>query len=197
MVKPVVHLTNVAVQKTAPDYDPEKGCKWSIIRLREYMTAKYGAEKASSVLSFNSEQFASKDIFCEKRLLKRKFELTAWRRRAGQRTAQEKVRIDNLKMKKYSTYMSFKYSEIKFMTKIELRQLTPCHFKEVFFTFFFNFLSGRRAVSTNWQHLQQKFACCAKNYDKWQALLRAIWLWHSVGRKLEGKESGHYCFCNS
>ncbi|NXK51023.1 TTLL9 polyglutamylase, partial [Chauna torquata] len=38
-----VHLTNVAVQKTAPDYDPEKGCKWMIQQLRQYLTAKHGA----------------------------------------------------------------------------------------------------------------------------------------------------------
>ncbi|XP_064610571.1 probable tubulin polyglutamylase TTLL9 [Liolophura sinensis] len=37
-----VHLTNVAIQKTAPDYDPEKGCKWSTQQLRQYLTAKHG-----------------------------------------------------------------------------------------------------------------------------------------------------------
>lgn len=37
-----IHLTNVAVQKTAPDYDPEKGCKWSLHQLRQYLTAKHG-----------------------------------------------------------------------------------------------------------------------------------------------------------
>ncbi|XP_032304447.1 probable tubulin polyglutamylase TTLL9 isoform X2 [Coturnix japonica] len=37
-----VHLTNVAVQRTAPDYDPEKGCKWMIQQLRQYLTAKHG-----------------------------------------------------------------------------------------------------------------------------------------------------------
>uniref|UniRef100_A0A8B9S3B3 Tubulin--tyrosine ligase-like protein 9 n=1 Tax=Apteryx owenii TaxID=8824 RepID=A0A8B9S3B3_APTOW len=36
-----VHLTNVAVQKTAPDYDLEK---WMIQQLRQYLTAKHGAE---------------------------------------------------------------------------------------------------------------------------------------------------------
>ncbi|XP_069740798.1 probable tubulin polyglutamylase TTLL9 isoform X3 [Narcine bancroftii] len=39
-----VHLTNVAVQKTAPDYDPEKGCKWLMQQLRQYLTAKHGTE---------------------------------------------------------------------------------------------------------------------------------------------------------
>ncbi|XP_069382159.1 probable tubulin polyglutamylase TTLL9 isoform X2 [Paralichthys olivaceus] len=39
-----MHLTNVAVQKTAPDYDPEKGCKWQLQQLRRYLTAKHGRE---------------------------------------------------------------------------------------------------------------------------------------------------------
>ena len=39
-----VHLTNVAIQKTAPDYDPEKGCKWSLQEFRMYLTAKHGHE---------------------------------------------------------------------------------------------------------------------------------------------------------
>lgn len=39
-----VHLTNVAIQKTAPDYDPEKGCKWSLQELRLFLMAKHGPE---------------------------------------------------------------------------------------------------------------------------------------------------------
>ena len=39
-----VHLTNVAIQKTAPDYDPEKGCKWSLQEMRMYLKAKHGHE---------------------------------------------------------------------------------------------------------------------------------------------------------
>ncbi|XP_035501775.1 probable tubulin polyglutamylase TTLL9 isoform X4 [Scophthalmus maximus] len=39
-----MHLTNVAVQRTAPDYDPEKGCKWQMQQLRRYLTAKHGRE---------------------------------------------------------------------------------------------------------------------------------------------------------
>ncbi|XP_069113367.1 probable tubulin polyglutamylase TTLL9 isoform X8 [Argopecten irradians] len=44
-----VHLTNVSVQKNAPDYDPEKGCKWSTMRLRQYLTAKHGSEAVKKV----------------------------------------------------------------------------------------------------------------------------------------------------
>uniref|UniRef100_A0A3B1IJA9 Tubulin--tyrosine ligase-like protein 9 n=1 Tax=Astyanax mexicanus TaxID=7994 RepID=A0A3B1IJA9_ASTMX len=44
-----VHLTNVAVQKTAPDYDPEKGCKWQMQQLRRYLTAKHGSEAVETL----------------------------------------------------------------------------------------------------------------------------------------------------
>ncbi|XP_056097443.1 probable tubulin polyglutamylase TTLL9 [Rhinichthys klamathensis goyatoka] len=44
-----VHLTNVAVQKTAPDYDPEKGCKWLMQQLRCYLTAKHGFETVQTL----------------------------------------------------------------------------------------------------------------------------------------------------
>ncbi|TNN10226.1 putative tubulin polyglutamylase TTLL9 isoform 3 [Schistosoma japonicum] len=44
-----IHLTNVAVQKTAPDYDSEKGSKWSIGRLRRHLLAKYGYEKVAEL----------------------------------------------------------------------------------------------------------------------------------------------------
>jgi Tubulin-tyrosine ligase family len=49
-----VHLTNVAVQKTAPDYDPEKGSKWSCRQLRLYLMARYG-KKAVSTHSVSGE----------------------------------------------------------------------------------------------------------------------------------------------
>ncbi|KAH0619313.1 hypothetical protein JD844_019300 [Phrynosoma platyrhinos] len=48
---PDVHLTNVAVQKTAPDYDPEKGCKWMIQKFRLFLTAKHGAEAVEILFS--------------------------------------------------------------------------------------------------------------------------------------------------
>ncbi|XP_026188401.1 putative tubulin polyglutamylase TTLL9 [Mastacembelus armatus] len=44
-----MHLTNVAVQKTAPDYDPEKGCKWQMQQLRRYLTAKHGREMVETL----------------------------------------------------------------------------------------------------------------------------------------------------
>ncbi|KAK2851251.1 hypothetical protein Q5P01_007527 [Channa striata] len=44
-----MHLTNVAVQKTAPDYDPEKGCKWQMQQLRRYLTAKHSRETVETL----------------------------------------------------------------------------------------------------------------------------------------------------
>ena len=42
-----VHITNNAVQKTAPNYDPDKGYKWSMGRVRQYLTAKHGQDAVS------------------------------------------------------------------------------------------------------------------------------------------------------
>ncbi|KAL0595240.1 putative tubulin polyglutamylase TTLL9 [Plecturocebus cupreus] len=36
-----VHLTNVAVQKTSPDYHPKKGSKWMLQRFRQYLASKH------------------------------------------------------------------------------------------------------------------------------------------------------------
>ncbi|XP_041112744.1 probable tubulin polyglutamylase TTLL9 [Polyodon spathula] len=44
-----IHLTNVAIQKTAPDYDPEKGCKWQMQQLRRYLSARHGAESVEAL----------------------------------------------------------------------------------------------------------------------------------------------------
>ncbi|XP_061638766.1 probable tubulin polyglutamylase TTLL9 isoform X6 [Phyllopteryx taeniolatus] len=54
-----VHLTNVAVQKTAPDYDPEKGCKWKIQKLRRYLTAKHGRQVVESLFKEMDNIFIS------------------------------------------------------------------------------------------------------------------------------------------
>ncbi|KAI2649912.1 putative tubulin polyglutamylase TTLL9 [Labeo rohita] len=37
------------LQKTAPDYDPEKGCKWQMQQLRQYLTAKHGFETVQTL----------------------------------------------------------------------------------------------------------------------------------------------------
>ncbi|XP_077370786.1 putative tubulin polyglutamylase TTLL9 [Festucalex cinctus] len=54
-----VHLTNVSVQKTAPDYDPEKGCKWEIQKLRRYLTAKHGRQVVETLFKEMDNIFIS------------------------------------------------------------------------------------------------------------------------------------------
>jgi tubulin polyglutamylase TTLL9 len=39
-----IHATNVAIQKTAPEYDKDKGCKWLIRNLKMYLESKHGKE---------------------------------------------------------------------------------------------------------------------------------------------------------
>jgi tubulin polyglutamylase TTLL9 len=43
-----IHITNNAVQKQAPGYDPDKGAKWGMRNLREFLTAKYGLTMVNS-----------------------------------------------------------------------------------------------------------------------------------------------------
>jgi tubulin polyglutamylase TTLL9 len=40
IVNAFVHLTNVAIQKTGPDYNPDTGGKWELKRLKSFMIAK-------------------------------------------------------------------------------------------------------------------------------------------------------------
>ncbi|XP_064238374.1 probable tubulin polyglutamylase TTLL9 isoform X2 [Aotus nancymaae] len=44
-----VHLTNVAVQKTSPDYHPKKGSKWMLQRFRQYLTSKHGPQAVETL----------------------------------------------------------------------------------------------------------------------------------------------------
>ncbi|KAI6213640.1 Tubulin--tyrosine ligase-like protein 9 [Aphelenchoides besseyi] len=45
-----VHLTNVAIAKSAVDYDPERGLKWSLDRLCRYLTARHGVDMVEKLL---------------------------------------------------------------------------------------------------------------------------------------------------
>ncbi|CEP01144.1 Tubulin--tyrosine ligase-like protein 9 [Plasmodiophora brassicae] len=51
-----IHLTNVAIQKSAPKYDPSNGGKWSLRNLKLYMVAKCGEARANQL--FNDMQLA-------------------------------------------------------------------------------------------------------------------------------------------
>eukprot|EP00164_Ancoracysta_twista_P000760 GFYU01001001.1.p1 GENE.GFYU01001001.1~~GFYU01001001.1.p1 ORF type:complete len:410 (+),score=100.27 GFYU01001001.1:106-1335(+) len=44
-----IHLTNVAVQKTAPEYDTRNGCKWNIRSLKLYMMSKHGQDAVNDL----------------------------------------------------------------------------------------------------------------------------------------------------
>ncbi|XP_076705145.1 putative tubulin polyglutamylase TTLL9 isoform X2 [Callospermophilus lateralis] len=44
-----VHLTNVAVQKTSPDYHPKKGCKWMLQRFRQYLASRHGPQAVEAL----------------------------------------------------------------------------------------------------------------------------------------------------
>ncbi|XP_023416005.1 probable tubulin polyglutamylase TTLL9 isoform X3 [Cavia porcellus] len=46
-----VHLTNVAVQKTSPDYHPNKGCKWMLQRFRQYLASKHSPQVVETLFS--------------------------------------------------------------------------------------------------------------------------------------------------
>ncbi|KAG7260906.1 hypothetical protein CRUP_016564 [Coryphaenoides rupestris] len=42
-------INDQSVQKTAPEYDPEKGCKWQLQQLRRYLSAKHGREAVENL----------------------------------------------------------------------------------------------------------------------------------------------------
>lgn len=44
-----VHLTNVAVQKTSADYNPELGGKWELSRLKSYLTFRHGFDATNKL----------------------------------------------------------------------------------------------------------------------------------------------------
>lgn len=39
-----MHLTNVAIQKNAENYDENIGGKWYLDKLKNYLSSKYGSE---------------------------------------------------------------------------------------------------------------------------------------------------------
>merc|ERR1719329_108222 len=38
-----MHLTNVAIQKTAANYDKEQGCKWDVKAMKLFLMTKHGS----------------------------------------------------------------------------------------------------------------------------------------------------------
>lgn len=46
----MIHLTNVAIQKTREGYDSSKGCKWLFHQLKQYLLAKNGTAAVNDML---------------------------------------------------------------------------------------------------------------------------------------------------
>ncbi|KAI9143979.1 putative tubulin tyrosine ligase protein [Paraphysoderma sedebokerense] len=46
-----IHATNVAIQKTSPNYSQSKGCKWLLRNLKLYIASKHGQEVANNMFA--------------------------------------------------------------------------------------------------------------------------------------------------
>ncbi|RKO95620.1 tubulin-tyrosine ligase, partial [Caulochytrium protostelioides] len=46
-----IHATNVAIQKTAPNYDDSKGCKWLLRNFKMYVGTQQGTEAADKLFT--------------------------------------------------------------------------------------------------------------------------------------------------
>eukprot|EP01112_Ceratiomyxa_fruticulosa_P001410 TRINITY_DN1149_c0_g1_i1.p1 TRINITY_DN1149_c0_g1~~TRINITY_DN1149_c0_g1_i1.p1 ORF type:complete len:425 (-),score=82.62 TRINITY_DN1149_c0_g1_i1:116-1390(-) len=45
-----IHVTNVAVQKTSENYNPQSGCKWDIRNLKMFLTSRHGTEAIDQLM---------------------------------------------------------------------------------------------------------------------------------------------------
>ena len=52
-----VHLTNVAIQKKAPDYNPDRGAKWPLTSLRRYLNQSKGNEETEAAFKRINDVF--------------------------------------------------------------------------------------------------------------------------------------------
>jgi len=78
-----VHLTNTAIQKRAPDYNPDRGAKWPMMNLRRFLKSSEGAEETEKAADVDiakvylvEKHFSSKIMFDEMEFLyleKRRF----------------------------------------------------------------------------------------------------------------------------
>jgi len=63
-----VHLTNAAIQKTAPGYDAGAGCKWPLRNYKMYLIAKYGLQATDRM--FNAvEELAINSLFSVQKVM--------------------------------------------------------------------------------------------------------------------------------
>jgi tubulin polyglutamylase TTLL9 len=46
-----IHATNVAIQKTSPHYDGDKGCKWLLRNLKNYLMSKHPPRQVNDLFT--------------------------------------------------------------------------------------------------------------------------------------------------
>ena len=52
-----VHLTNVAIQKKAPEYNPNQGAKWPLRNIRRYLTEARGVQETKKAFKSINQGF--------------------------------------------------------------------------------------------------------------------------------------------
>ena len=63
-----IHATNVAVQKTNPNYDSERGCKWLLRNLKMYLMSKHG-EVTVRMLFSQIESLIIRSLLCVQKVM--------------------------------------------------------------------------------------------------------------------------------
>jgi len=63
-----IHATNVAIQKTSPNYNVGKGCKWLLYNLRNYLTSKHGQEVVDTLMT-NIETLIVRSLMCVQKIM--------------------------------------------------------------------------------------------------------------------------------
>lgn len=72
-----MHLTNVAIQKTADDYDKSQGCKWSLRSMKMFMASKHGMAAVDALFADMQAMMIRSLLACQKVIIqdKHSFEL--------------------------------------------------------------------------------------------------------------------------
>mmetsp|Transcript_11491 Transcript_11491/g.26737 ORF Transcript_11491/g.26737 Transcript_11491/m.26737 type:complete len:413 (+) Transcript_11491:66-1304(+) len=68
MTNSYVHLTNVAIQKTAPGYEREVGCKWDVTSLRTFLASRHGVELTNDVF-FEIQMLVLRSLFAVQKVM--------------------------------------------------------------------------------------------------------------------------------
>lgn len=63
-----IHATNVAIQKTSPNYDSSKGCKWLLRNLRQYLSSKHGEKRVNDMFT-ELEAMIVRSLMCVQRVM--------------------------------------------------------------------------------------------------------------------------------